>query len=212
MLFKTARQKARALAVGSMPICLIGTVVGLAPATQAATVNVTVDCLNAEAPITAAQGDTVVITAGSACLPTADWFAIPGAAYTWSDYFANPISYTGPTYSYIIQPNAPLGTMPFATNTLPYVCKSSCTPYAQLRFTITAASSGGEGSSTSPNMSIWQKAVGKTAAMAYCPEGWGDSWQEWAIPVTGGPVCVAEYYAYSPSTPLPGRTLPAAFG
>lgn len=35
----------------------------------------------------------------------------------------------------------------------------------------------------------WVQAVGRASADAACDTGWDTSWQEWAVPVTGGWVC-----------------------
>lgn len=35
----------------------------------------------------------------------------------------------------------------------------------------------------------WQQAYGRASQDADCADGWNPSWQEWALPVTGGWVC-----------------------
>lgn len=41
----------------------------------------------------------------------------------------------------------------------------------------------------------WVQAIGRSGQEVSCPSGWTPSWQEWAVPVTGGWVC--------------GRTIPS---
>lgn len=42
----------------------------------------------------------------------------------------------------------------------------------------------------------WVQAVGRPGASAGCEPGWGPSWQQWAVPITGGWVCTRSIPAY----------------
>ena len=42
-----------------------------------------------------------------------------------------------------------------------------------------------------PVIPPWVQAIGRLSADS-CPTGWGASWQQWAVPITGGYVCSRE--------------------
>lgn len=47
-----------------------------------------------------------------------------------------------------------------------------------------------------PSIPNWVQAVGRQSSTTACPTGWGESWQEWARPVTGGWVCTRSVPMY----------------
>jgi hypothetical protein len=46
-----------------------------------------------------------------------------------------------------------------------------------------------DAASSAPPIPEWVQAYGRHGADAACVDGWGTSWQSWAVPVTGGWVC-----------------------
>ena len=172
-----------------------GAVVGLAPPSSAASQVVSVPCADfngdtAAFPvtdITAAPGDTVEITFDPATCTAPRPHAVVWPGDAWSLYFTERPFYVDTPAVLTIRTDAPLGVMPYADAGLPYACLS-CNPGASLRFTIARAR----------DLTVSHQAIGRHGSGAACPQGWGPSWQEWAIASTGGWVCVQDSYAYYP--------------
>lgn len=114
--------------------------------THAATVSVSVTCMSSlpEVPISAAQGDTVVVTIDSACFDVNSNAASQTPAVWRQSYFSSwptlgAAAINVNTFTWVISANAPVGEMVGLKTTLPYVC-SNCAKGAFLRFTISATS------------------------------------------------------------------------
>jgi hypothetical protein len=169
-----------------------GVSVAVAPAASAADQSLIVFCgatgyrVFPVTDITAAPGDTVYVTpdAGT-CTERMAWAS-------WEDaesakYFSTPPYQEGAPFVYTILPDAPLGTMPYAAGDLPYLC-NDCDVGTMLRFTIAAPSADTTPAASTP-IPAWVQAYGIFHHDDACQTGWGNSWQKWAEPVTGGWVC-----------------------
>jgi hypothetical protein len=192
-------------------------VVGAAPASAAATVNLTVDCIN-DTTLTADPGDTIVITMGPTCTstPTTSLYNgngpygnVPGGA-TASGYLMEPTS-TGTAKAYGIQSNVPgaLGQRDWyahsaGSGTTVITTTLAATDGVGTELFVGAAiAEHGDGApqhlitwagprtsiGTSTPIPWWVQAYGRANKDATCESGWEPSWQEWAASVTGGWVC-----------------------
>ena len=191
---------------------VLAQVVAVANPAAAATIGVTVSCQPFDwgtsnypvTNITAAQGDTVAVAVDASCTEVGDVpYAELGLLSNPGLYFSNSADFApmfGPIpFEFVISATAPIGTMAMQT-WLPLVGDNMGNG-ASLRFTVTSGASESSGAA-SQDFTVRQEAVGRSSATASCPAGWGASWQSWAVPVTGGWVCVRETYAYYPDIPV----------
>ncbi len=188
---------------------------GAAPASAAGTVNLTVDCHN-DTPLVADPGDTIVITMGPTCTLSPSTVLYNGngpygtGGATAAGYLMNPSSY-GNSSLHGIQ-----GNVPGYTNQRDWYAYSAGGGTTVITTTLATTDGVGTplfvgaviaehgdaapqhlitwaGPRTSAGESTpvpwWVQAYGRADKDTTCEAGWTTSWQEWAVPVTGGWVC-----------------------
>lgn len=182
-----------------------------APAANAATVNVTLQC---DAPVTvvADPGDTIVFTMGTSCASDWELFNINGTwtpdTYTQAGYLdfdsATPSGGFTPDYRYDND------WFQWQSATLDRVVTTTLLPTdgagAPLAPGVTVAEVDDDGTASYPILfggtrtpqgtppPSWYQSYGRASAEVACDAGWAASWAMWANGGTGGYVCDREQY------------------
>ncbi len=182
-----------------------GATLAFAPAVPAATLDYTVHC---DGPVTifGSPGDTINFTLGSGC---------EGRWYLWNvsplapsyvgsgflDYVSGGIDYNNcdeycgenPEDWYAYSDGTTVITTTLLAMSGNRAALTVGSVVADIGFTseypIIYGGVADNAESGNAPIPTWVQSVGRPSSSSSCESGWSPSWQEWAIPVTGGWVC-----------------------
>lgn len=184
-----------------------GVTLAFAPAVPAATLNYTLNC---DGPVTifGSPGDTINFTLGSGC--DEDWYLwniSPEYPSEVGSGFLGYVSggvdygtcsdYCGDTpedwYAY----SDGIGTTVITTTLLAMSGNGAALTVGNVvadlgntvDYPVTYGGVANNAESVNAPIPTWVQSVGRPSSSSSCESGWSPSWQEWAIPVTGGWVC-----------------------